>query len=119
MVLCITQGTKSIRISSKLCSVSIVELVTKLYLSGQSYKTIARLEYICTFHLEQAIFQKCRASNCYLQCVYCFTFENVCLDKVENVQYLKNLVARSPDNENLKANLIVRACYFTFVGREF
>ena len=40
MVLCITQATKSIRISSKLCSVSIVELVTKLYLIGQSYKTI-------------------------------------------------------------------------------
>lgn len=44
MVLCITQGTKSIRISSKLCSVSIVELVTKLYLIGE---IVACLKYIC------------------------------------------------------------------------
>ena len=36
MVLCITQATKSIRISSKLCSVSMVEFVTKLYLIAQS-----------------------------------------------------------------------------------
>ena len=136
MVLCITQATKSIRISSKLCSVSMVEFVAKHYWIAKVIKLLCRFSSIkmktkhhfdqllvwkifATFYQEQAIFQKCRASNCYLQCVYCFTFENVCLDKIENVQYLKNLVARSPDNENLKANLIVRACYFTFVVREF
>ena len=51
MVLCITQGTKSIRISSKLCSVSIVELVTKLYSIGLRYKTTSFLSVACLKHI--------------------------------------------------------------------
>ena len=56
MVLCITQGTKSIRISSKLCSVSMVEFVTKLYLIAKSQKLFCR--FICYILLRTGNFSK-------------------------------------------------------------